>query len=326
MPHFGKEGLRWYRVLLAQIVYIAVVFGTSKAQRSVPYREPLTHVASIRSVSCPQPCHCSSSTWNCDSAGLTEAPVGIPKTIVYVNLYGNKIKTLPRTIFMDMPLLRTIDLRNNQLESLSLGAFSDLPMLDTIYLSNNSISSIEVGSFENLPFLSVIRLEQNKLVGLKKNTFTKLPKLKTIRLNENPLTTIEPGSFNDLLALERIQMYKTNINTNIFGTWDPAIAKAERTFAPNCPSLREIDLGSMKLRSLYPSTFDDSGVLNTVRRIGEFQVWSSDLYECDLLGLSSIISDDYGSTLCLPTQGATLTDSPSRQEKGHLVDKNETSS
>ena len=160
MPHFGKEGLRWYRVLLAQVVCIAVVFGTSKAQRSVPYREPLTHVASIRSVSCPQPCHCSSSTWNCDSAGLTEAPVGIPRTIVYVNLYGNKIKTLPRTIFMDMPLHERLT-RNNQLESLSLGAFSDLPMLDTIYLSNNSISSIVVGIFENLPFLSVIRLEQN---------------------------------------------------------------------------------------------------------------------------------------------------------------------
>ena len=63
-------------------------------------------------------------------------------------------------------------------------------------------------------------------------------------------------------------------------------------------------------------------ILTRIRRVGLFQVYSTDLEECDVLSKFSITDKSYGVTMCLPKQDAQGTDSPSRQEKAHLGNNN----
>ena len=313
--------------LLVQVLLFFLCSKISESKETVEKRTPLTHKASIRSVSCPRRCYCSSTTWNCDGAGLKETPKELPSTLLYANFHNNSIKGIPSTFFVDLPLLRVIDFRNNSLSHIGINAFSDLPQLETIYLGGNKIEWIEPGAFNNLDALKVIRMNGNPIVSLRQGTFQALPKLEQITLNNNyHLDTIEPGSFRNLPSLQRIQMDNTLTNYTHLGSWDYMQARGKRTFAPGCPSLNEIILGKMKLLATSPGSFgtkmDESNFLTIVRRIGEYKTWSTDLTECDALHKYAISHKDYGVTLCLPKEAATLADSPSRTEKAHIDNPN----
>ncbi len=285
-------------------------------------RTPLTHQASIRSISCPPTCYCSSTTWNCDGAGLTETPEGVPETVLYITFNNNKIKTIPPDFLRDLPLLRTVDLRNNLIESLNYAAFSDMPQVETIYLANNRIKSIQYDTFTNLDQLQTLRLDNNSISTLIQGTFQDLPRLREIRLDNNPIHTIAPGAFRRLERLERIQMDNSLTNYTHLGTYDYGKATGSRTFAPECPKLNQIALGQMEIRALQPGSMGTlmtgDTILGRIRRVGKFQVYSSDLEECDLLSKFSITDKSYGVTMCIPKQAAQEADSPSRQEKAHL--------
>merc|ERR1719313_828815 len=114
-------------------------------------------------------------------------------------------------------------------------------------------------------------------------------------------------------------MYRTLTNTTIFGTYDIGRAVSTITFAPECPELRYIELGTMKLHALYPNYFGSNKYLDMVRRIGQgYEIWSTDIEECDLMQRAATFNDAFGATLCMVNQAAQLTDSPSRREKSHL--------
>ena len=141
-------------------------------------------------------------------------------------------------------------------------------------------------------------------------------------MDNNPIHTIVPGAFRRLLRLERIQMDNTLTNYTHLGTFDYDKASGSRTFAPDCPRLNQIALGKMEIRALQPGSMGvamtSSTILGRIRRVGTFQVYSTDLEECDVLSKFSITDKSYGVTMCLPKQAAQEDDSPSRQEKAHL--------
>eukprot|EP00943_MAST-04B_sp_MAST-4B-sp1_P003774 g3774.t1 len=297
-----------------------------RGDESIVYRSPLTHMASIRGVNCPDTCFCSKLTWNCDSARLTEAPIGMPPTLLYANFHNNNIKSIPTNFIKNLPNMQVIDLRNNDIEELKAGAFTDLEQITTILLDDNVIRKIEVGAFSNLPAVKHIRISNNSLTHLAAGTFEDLPKVETIRLNLNRnLATIEPGAFRNLASLIRIQMNGTNTNYTHLGPYDYGKGRGQRTFAPGCPMLREIDLGRMKIRALEPDTLQNmSGTedfLVRIRRVGPFLQYSTLLSECDLLNMGEIMIEFDNvttTTICAPTQGATLDQSPSTSQKDHL--------
>ena len=293
---------------------------------SVKYRPPLTHMASIRSPVCPDTCFCSRLTFNCDSAKISNLPIGMPPTLLYANFHNNNIRTIPANFLENLPNLQVIDLRNNFIESLDVGAFSNLPQVTTILLDDNLISRIEVGALKNLPALKHIRISNNSLTKLVTGTFQDLPKLETIRINLNlKLSVVEVGTFRRLDSLLRIQMNGTLTNYTLLGPYDYGKGRGQRTFAPECPKLREIDLGYMKIRALEPDTLQNMSNIDDflvrIRRVGTFLTYSTTLQECDLLNQGEIILEMAGgstTTLCVPTQGAGLDQSPSTSQKDHL--------
>lgn len=293
-----------------------------RGDESVLYRSPLTHMASSRAPTCPPTCFCSKLTWNCDSARLTEAPLGMPPTLLSASFHNNYITYIPPNFLKDLPLLQTIDLRNNLISNISSSAFSNLPELVTVLLDDNRIGSIEYGSFVNLPALEHIRLRNNSIRALRAGTFEDLPNLKLVRITNNyDLDTIEPGSFRRLERLEKIQLNGTKTNYTHLGPYDYGLGEGSRTFAPDCPKLREIDLGRMKIRAIEPDTLQDSSILVRVRRVGVYLQYSTLMSECDLLFENEIIIEFdtvSSTTLCVPSQGARLADSPSRSQKDHL--------
>jgi hypothetical protein len=298
----------------------------------VPFRAPLTHLASLSSASCPVSCFCSATTWNCDGGNLNAVPTGFPNTIMYINLVNNVITEIPANIFRDFPILRTIDLRNNSITEVVNGAFTQLPVIHTIFLSFNKITHIAEGAFQGMDELRILRLDHNLIPALYKNTFMELPRLEEIRLRYNPsLCCVEPLTFNQLPELREIQMYGTKTNTTIFGTYDSGKAVSKTTFAngqdlsntppiPGCPKLGYIELGTVKLHALYPNFFMSNEFLQMVRRIGQgYEVYSTDQEECDMLNKAAVFTDAYGATICMVAQAAQEDASPSRREKSHLT-------
>lgn len=321
-PHMRQRNQFFFETIFRSfLLYYFAIYVTGK--ETVGRRIPITHMASVRSVSCPRTCFCSASTWNCDGAGLTELPKGLPETLVYGNFHNNQIKSVPDTFLRDLPLLKTVDLRNNFIKELVPFAFSDLPQLETIYLSYNNISKIHTNAFRNLDSLRILRIDHNELIALSKGTFQSLLAVEEIRLSDNPdLSIVEPGSFRNNPKLERILMSTTKTNTTHLGEWEYLEATGRRTFAPNCPRLNTIHFGWMQIQALSPGNFGtdmgEKNFLTIVRRIGEFKFWSTDLDECEILTKFSVTHDVYGVTMCLSKQGAQNNDSPSKQPKSHL--------
>merc|ERR1719197_1514620 len=67
------------------------------------------------------------------------------------------------------------------------------------------------------------------------------------------------------------------------------------------------------------SNIDD--FLVRIRRVGTFLTYSTTLQECDILNQGEIMLEMPGgstTTLCVPTQGAGLDQSPSTSQKDHL--------
>ena len=316
------------------VLLLVVPTGRASGEQAeyIPFRAPLTHLASLRSLSCPVSCFCSATSWNCDKANLVTLPTGMPNTIMHINFVNNAITQIPPNIFTRFPVLRTIDLRNNSITTVKSDSFVDLPVVTTIFLSFNKITHVEVGAFKTLPQLRVLRLDHNLIPALYQHTFKELPKLEEIRLRYNPeLCCVQPLTFNTLPELRQILMYDTKTNTTIFGTYDIGRAISKTTFAngqdttdnpaiPGCLKLNYIELGTMKLHALYPNYFMSNKFLQMVRRIGQtFEVYSTDQEECDMLNRASIFSDTYGATICAVTPSSRVTDSPSRREKSHLA-------
>merc|ERR1711916_70921 len=119
-------------------------------------------------------------------------------------------------------------------------------------------------------------------MGIENGAFLNMPNLEILRLDHNEI--VEQGTFIDLPELNEIQMYRTKLNTTIFGTYDVSNAISKRTFAPNCPKLNAIELGTTRLRALYPNYFASDKFLELIRRVGDtYKTISTDIEECDYL-------------------------------------------
>ena len=300
--------------------------GTSdsgKLAEVVPaYPKRLDHLGSVRPPQCPITCACTATTWDCSHANLTKFPRGIPKNIMALNLFNNQIPSIPVGEISGFPLLRVLDVRNNSITKLHKGTVVNCSALETIFLSFNLVDEISPLAFSGLPFLRTLRLDHNRLTRLVTQTFdgAELPRIKEIRLRVNPeLSKIEPGTFYHLKSLRRIQMYRTNISTDVFGSYDMLTAVAVTTFAPGCDALTDIELGVLKLRALYPNYFHSNDFLRIVNRVGQNrEIITTDVAECDSLATGAVFTDSFGAFICIMSPGTQLVDAPSRREKSHL--------
>jgi slit protein 2 len=102
-----------------------------------PYSAPLLLLTvflaktTISGQSCPKECVCSSlNLVICTGQSLTNVPTGLPRETVRLDLQENRIATIRRDDFKNLPNLRILQLMDNELTTIEAGAFDNLTNLE----------------------------------------------------------------------------------------------------------------------------------------------------------------------------------------------------
>jgi internalin A len=143
---------------------------------------------------------------NLVDCGLTEVSVRNLPALKSLNIYNNKLASLPE--LEGLPALTTLDLSQNSLTNLS--GLERLPALTTLNLSQNGLTNLP--GLERLPALAALDLSQNGLTNLP--GLDRLPVLTALNLSQNGLTNL-PG-LERLSALSTLDLSQ-NALTNLPG-------------------------------------------------------------------------------------------------------------
>jgi Leucine-rich repeat (LRR) protein len=154
----------------------------------------------------------------------------------------NSFDVWPR-MFVNLNLLRSIDLSFNAITLIYEDSFINLPVLEILNLSNNQISELPNNLFQNLQTLKEIDLSNNQISELPNNLFQNLQTLKEIDLTNNQISIIHNNLFQNLLKLLKLYLGINQI-TNIY----------RNTFF-NLPVIDIIILSGNRINTIEPRSF-----------------------------------------------------------------------
>lgn len=109
----------------------------------------------------------------------------IATQLTELHLSNNKLKTIPKELFVSLKSLKALYLQGNLFSvipaDLGLGGY-----LQTINFSNNSLTELNETSLMGMKMLKSLNISHNRfLMKIKKNTFSKLENLEEIHLSHN---------------------------------------------------------------------------------------------------------------------------------------------
>lgn len=136
------------------------------------------------------------------------------KNLIYLYLSFNNLSTLDANLFVDLNLLKSLELTNNKISVLHDGCFNGLANLTELNLSYNNLTQIISRFFYGLEKLSNLNLDGNYISFLVNETFTNLPSLSTLSIKHNNLLNVDGLIFARNLALDFSCNQLTFINTN----------------------------------------------------------------------------------------------------------------
>jgi Leucine-rich repeat (LRR) protein len=126
-----------------------------------------------------------------EDTGIDEVP-GLPPSLEYVNVAGNRLARLPAD---DLPRLRELRAHGNPLGGLHAGAFVNMPALRVLALRACGLGRLPE-HLDGLEQLRDLDLRANGLTELPE-AIARLPSLQRVDLRWNPLPGVPP-------ALERL--------------------------------------------------------------------------------------------------------------------------
>lgn len=118
--------------------------------------------------------------------------VKLPKSLNFLHLDFNKIESLEKGSFIEVPRF-SLSLDGNKITNIMPGTF-DLPNLQDLYLKNNSLTSLKSESYEGLPRLKRLWLSNNKISILEKGAARSLSLLSILDISKNPLQCLKNGA------------------------------------------------------------------------------------------------------------------------------------
>lgn len=186
-----------------------------------------------------------------DQEKLTIAPGPIPEAVRVFRLDApSYLRSIPTSIFVSFPNLRTVILEaagidhlasnqffyaaklnslvlnSNSVRRLTAAVFSTAPNLAFLVLSDNIIDQIEDHAFYGLSNLDELHLERNKIKVLRRYTFSGAENLQSLDLQTNEIEMIEDGAF-DLPQLIQLQLARNKIKilpSDLCGAWNGAFS------------------------------------------------------------------------------------------------------
>jgi hypothetical protein len=124
--------------------------------------------------------------------------------LTYLDLSGNRIRSLDNSVFRKQGQLETLILSGNMLQSIGSDLFTDCTNLRSLHLSGNNITQISTSSFRGLERLEHLDLSNNNIQELSplvfQNNLTciqtrQAPGLKHLNLRQNKLHSFNFESF-----------------------------------------------------------------------------------------------------------------------------------
>ena len=113
-------------------------------------------------------------------------------SLTQLELWGNKLATLPDNVFDNLTSLTELLLNNNLLTTLPAGVFDSLTSLTRLRLNNNGLTILSAGVFDNLTALEHLDMYGNDLATLPDDVFEELTALTNLSLHQNPGAPFSP--------------------------------------------------------------------------------------------------------------------------------------
>lgn len=199
---------------------------------------------------------------NCNMQELLPTAFSQMKNIIYINLAGNKLVTLPQGLFDRTDTIEELDLSYNMIASLPKNIFNKTS-LGILHLKYNEIvSSLEFVTKD----VQKLDVSYNKITNIDNKMFKGMENLANLVLKGNKIKKIHPAAFVTLKNLRHIDMSFNDLEQI-----------SSLTFLKN-PDLEVIRINdNMRLKSLPLDGFESSQK--------SFHVYLFDASNCDLSNL-----------------------------------------
>ena len=184
-----------------------------------------------------------------EAGRIIAAVVSQGASLLKLDLSGNRLYSLNKTLFTGMNELQLLNLSYSHLRKLVSSDFAYLSRLEELYLSGNELEEIDSNLFYSVPNLKTLamsaanwsvfdenvfyqlynlefmdlssgRNEQN-FVSKNKGLFKNLKKLKSLYLGNSSLSVLDKDIFNGLYSLEILDLSKNSLldlNSTYFGS------------------------------------------------------------------------------------------------------------
>ncbi|XP_069702721.1 chondroadherin-like [Periplaneta americana] len=123
------------------------------------------------------------------------------------------ISALPEKTFIRLKNLEELRLSHNQLQALNPKVFLPLKLLKHLYLSRNLLRDLHNDTFASMQNLETLDLSQNQLQSLSIHLFSSLEKVEYLDLSENRLKTLDLEIFSRMSKLQNLNLRKNILNS-----------------------------------------------------------------------------------------------------------------
>ncbi|KAM9840241.1 uncharacterized protein ACBR49_015637 [Aulostomus maculatus] len=144
---------------------------------------------------------------------LTSVPSDLLRNVTHLNLLdltGNQLVYLPPHVF-SQPRLSSLVLKNNLIEKADSAWFSNNNSLTWLDLSGNRLSEVPVDLLQKLKHLEDLDLSDNNLTDLQADALKNLQNLKNLNVAGNKISTLKASAFTHNLGLSQLFLQENQI-------------------------------------------------------------------------------------------------------------------
>lgn len=191
-----------------------------------------------------------------------------------LQLQGNSVTMLNRTVLRSLSSLRNLDLGDNRISDLSTEMFQAMAELQFLHVNQNNLTEIRNNTFLGLQKLVALDLRGNRIKTIEKGAFSHFISLAELDLSNNCLSEIP--SFNNATTLQSldlssnyIQLLSSNAlkglqNLQNLVLFNNSIKQIETGVFRFVPALQTADFSFNEIHRILKETFEGLQQLSTL--------------------------------------------------------------